>query len=91
MAENKTVVEIDFNSHELRKFIELAEFAKELSGVFLRLGYLNSNNGVDICGELLELEQSTAWELGIEPHGEIATLLANFKKYLDKKRDEQLH
>jgi hypothetical protein len=74
-----------------RKAMERIEFHKELAGVFLRLGYINSGNGQDLCTVAPDLDQQISWELGIQPDSELAALLASFKEYLDNKRNEQLH
>lgn len=70
---------------------ERIEFEKELDGVMLRLGYINSNGGKDLCFTPCLLEQPIAWELGIQPDSDLAILLAQFKAYLDRKGNEQLH
>jgi hypothetical protein len=74
-----------------RKAMERVEFHKELAGVFLRLGYINSGNGHDLCTGIPNLDQQISWELGIQPDSELAAILASFKEYLDNKRNEQLH
>jgi hypothetical protein len=79
---------VNFAERKKEKEIERAEFSKELSGLFLSLGYLNSNNGTDFCAEMPELEQAMAWELGIHPTCELSGLLALFKKYLENKNNE---
>lgn len=68
-----------------RKEIERVEFDKEVKGVMLRLGFLNSDNGKDQSLNLTELDQKIAWELGIHPDSEVAILFAQFKIYLERK------
>ena len=68
-----------------RKEIERVEFDKEVKGVMLRLGFLNSGNGKDQNHPLTELDQKLAWELGIHPDSEVAVFLAQFKLYIEKK------
>lgn len=71
-----------------RKEVERIEFDKEVKGVMLRLGFLNSENGKDLCSPLPELDQMIAWELGVHPDSEVAMLLAQFKKYIDTRKKE---
>ena len=66
------------------------EFEKEVDGVMLRLGFINSNEGHDLCCTPCMLDQPIAWELGIQPDSDLAVLFAQFKKYLDRKGNEQI-
>ena len=67
------------------------EFEKELDGVMLRLGFINSDNGQNPCFTPYFLDQPIAWELGIQPDSDLAILLAQFKMYLYRKENEKLH